>query len=138
MIQKTGYFIKIIKGLVPDYPSSLLPKMREQTLTFRKANSIVAPKRRMNAFRNSFPRMCQQVEQSKFCVSGSKVPSLFTTRLISLVRPVKWQLSGIHDPSRVRRLTQLRLGLGRLGEHRFRNNFLRIDPMCLSNNTLST
>ena len=40
----------------------------------------------------------------------------------------------MNDHSGVCRLTQLRLGLSPLREHRFRHNFLdTTDPMCLSN-----
>ena len=47
---------------------------------------------------------------------------------------MKGQLYGIHDLHGVRRLTQLRVGLSSLREHRFRHNFFDTnDPMCLSN-----
>ena len=42
--------------------------------------------------------------------------SLFKTKLIRLVRPMKGQLYGIHDQAGVCRLTQLRLGLSPLRE----------------------
>ena len=72
------------------------------------------------------------MEQLKFRVREVRSLSLFKTRLISLVRPV--QLYGIHDLHGVRRLTQLRVGLSPIREHRFKHNFLNTnDPMCLSN-----
>ena len=65
--------------------------------------------------------------------------SLFKTRLICLVRPVKGKIFGMHGPSGVRRLTQLRVGLSPLREHRFRHNFLDTsDPICLANDGIET
>ena len=74
---------------------------------------------------------------------------LFKTKLIRLVRPEKGQIYGIHNHSGVCRLSQLRLGLSPLREHRFRRNFFdTTDPMmalkllyilrCSAKNTLST
>ena len=65
--------------------------------------------------------------------------SLFKTKLIKLVRLIKGQLYGIHDQPGVCRLTQLKLGLSPLREHKFRHNFLdTTDPMCLSNDGIET
>ena len=64
---------------------------------------------------------------------------LFKTKLIRLVRPEKGQIYGIHNHSGVCRLTQFRLGLSPLHEHRFRRNFLdTTDPMCSSNDGIET
>ncbi len=133
-------FFKIVKGLAPAYLSSLLPEMREQSYALRNTNSIAVPKRRTDAFKNSFfPHCINEWNNLSLEFRELRSLSLFKTRLISLVRPVKNQIFGIHDPSGVRRLTQLRVGLSPLREHRFRHNFLdTTDPMCLTNDGIET
>ena len=133
-------FFKILNGLAPDYLSSLLPEMREQSYALRNTSSIAVPKRRTDAFKNSFfPHCINKWNNLSLEFRELRSLSLFKTRLISLVRPAKRQIFGIHDPSGVRRLTQLRLGLSPLREHRFRHNFLdTTDPMCLTNDGIET
>ena len=81
----------------------------------------------------------QPMEQSKLRVARIKITPTFKARLISLVSRVKGKIFDIHDPSGVRRLTQLRVGLSLLREHRFRHNFLyTTDPMCLANDAIET
>ena len=128
-------FFKVINGLAPTYLSSLLPDRREQRYNLRKMNSILAPKCRTDALKNSFfPHCINEWNNLSLEFREVRSLSLFKTRLISLVRPVKGQLYGIHDLHGVRRLTQLRVGLSPLREHRFKHNFVNTnDPMCLSN-----
>ena len=140
VVQKTDSFFKIINGLVPDYLSSLLPEIREQRYYLRNTHSFEAPKRRTDAFKNSFFPHCTN-EWNNLSLEFREVRSLslFKTKLIRLVRPMKGQLYGIHDQAGVCRLTQLRLGLSPLREHKFRHNFLdTTDPMCLSNDGIET
>ena len=116
MVQKTDSFLKIINGFVPDYLSSLLPEIREQRYDLRNTHSFEAPKRRTDAFGNSFfSHHINEWNNLGLEFSEVRSLSLFKTKLIRLVRPVKGQLYGIHDQSGVCRLTQLRLGLSLLG-----------------------
>ena len=130
-------FFKVIYGLVPTYLSPLLPDMREQRCKLRKTNSIVAPKYRTDVLKNSFFPHCNH-EWNNLSLEFRKVKSLslFRTRLISLLGPVKGQLFGIHDLPGVRRLTQLRLGLCPLRKHRLRHNFLDTNYQCACHTTV--
>ena len=50
---------------------------------------------------------------------------------------MKGQIHGIHDPFGVGRLTQVRVGLSPLCEHRFRHNVFDVnDPLCLSHDSI--
>ena len=133
-------FFKIINGLVPDYLSSLLPEKREQRYDIRNNHSFKAPKRRTDAFTNSFfPHCINEWNNLSLEFREVRSLSLFKTKLIRLARPMKGQLYGIHDQAGVCRLTQLRLGLSPLREHKFRHNFLdTTDQMCLSNDGIET
>ena len=128
-------FLKVINGLVPTYLSSLIPEMREQRYDLRKTNSIVAPKCRTDTLKSSFSRTVSMSGTTLVWeFREERSLSLFRTRLIGLVRPMKGQMYGIHDLFGVRRLTQLRVGLSPLRDHTFRHNFLDTnDPMRMSN-----
>ena len=64
---------------------------------------------------------------------------LLKTKSVRLVRPEKGKLHGIHNHSGVCRISQLRLGLSPLCEHRFTHNFVdTTDPMCLSNDGIES
>ena len=112
--------------------------MREHRYVLRNTHGFEAPKRRIDAFKNSFfPHCINEWNNLSLGFREVRSLSLFKTKLIRLVRPEKGQLYGIHDHSGVCRLTQLRLGLNPLREHRFRHNFLdTTDPVCLSNLSL--
>ena len=140
VVQKTDSFFKIINGLVPDYLPSLLPEIREQRYDLRNTHSFEAPKRRTDAFKNSFfPHCINEWNNLSLEFREVRSLSLFKTKLIRLVRPLKGQLYGIHDQAGMCRLTQLRLGLSPRREHKFRHNSLdTTDPMCLSNDGIES
>ena len=67
-------------------------------------------------------------------IRNSASLAIFKSRLIKLIRPQKYETYGVFEPNGLRLLTQLRVGLSVLREHKFRHNFCDIsDPMCLSN-----
>ena len=49
---------------------------------------------------------------------------IFKRHILSLVRPEKRSIFGIHDPSGLRILFQLRVGLSTLRYHKKRHNFI--------------
>ena len=53
--------------------------------------------------------------------------SLFKNSLLSLIRPAKKSVFGIHNPGRTRTLFQLRLGLSDLKSHKMHHKFPDID-----------
>ena len=114
--------------------------MREHRYVLRNTHSFEAPKRQTDAFKNSFfPHCINEWNNLSLEFREMRSLSLFKNKLIRLVRPEKGQLYGIHDHLGVCRLTQSRLGLSPLLEHRFRHNFLdTTDPMCLSNDGIET
>ena len=133
--RRLALFYKIVNGLTPGYLREILPDVREQRYGLRHSNSIALPRQRTEAFKNSFIPHCISLwnnldEETR----GSASLSIFKTRLISFVRPAKKRIFGIHNPAGLHLLTQLRVGLSNLREHRFRHNFRdTTDPMCLSN-----
>ena len=69
----------------------------------------------------------------------SKNIDIFKKRILSLFKPRKNELFGIHDKEGIRRLTQLRVDLNPLKFYKFRHNFLDTnDPLCLLNDGIET
>ena len=128
-------FFKIFNGLTPNYLTSLLPETQQQRYDLRNTNHIAMPKQRTDTFKNSFFQNCiglwNNLEEN---IRQSASLSIFKSSLIKIIRPKKGEIFGIHDPNGLRLLSQLRVGLSYLREHRFRHNFQDTeDPMCLSN-----
>ena len=49
--------------------------------------------------------------------------SVFKSKILNKIRPVKKSVYNIHDPIGIKRLFQLRVGLSSLNEHKKRHNF---------------
>ena len=65
---------------------------------------------------------------------NSESISIFKSRLLSFIRPLKSNVYNIFDPIGLKFLTRLRLGFSHLNEHRFRNNFQDcMNPLCSCN-----
>ena len=128
-------FYKIINGLTPSYLKAIIPDATFHRYGLRHSDCIPSIRHRNETFKNSF---------FPFCIEGwnhldpeiRNAPSLamFKSRLIKLIRPNKYETYGVYDPNGLRFLTQLRVGLSVLREHKFRHSFCDTsDPMCLLN-----
>ena len=59
---------------------------------------------------------------------------VFKRKLLSIIRPPVNSTFGIHDPTGISYLTQLRVGLSKLYFHKFKYNFRdTLNPMCHTN-----
>ena len=66
----------------------------------------------------------------------NSIPSVgvFKKKLVSIIRPPVKSTFGIHDPTGLSYLTQLRVGLSKLNFHKFKYNFRdTLNPMCPTN-----
>ena len=60
-----------------------------------------------------------------------KSMGLFKSRLLSFIRPNQSNIYNIFNPTGLKLLTRLRLGLRHLNEHKFRHNFQDcLNPLC--------
>ena len=60
--------------------------------------------------------------------------AVFKTKLLSIIRPPAKPVFGIHDPTGLSYLSQIRVGLSRLNFHKFKHNFRdTVRPMCPTN-----
>ena len=59
---------------------------------------------------------------------------MFKKKLLSVIRPLGKPFYGIHDPKGLSFLPQLRVGLSKLNDHKFKHNFKdTTNPMCPTN-----
>ena len=92
-------------------------------------------KARTEKFQSSFYPNCTS-EWNKLDPEIRLAPSLavFKTKLLSKIRPPAKPVFGIHDPTGLSYLSQIRVGLGRLNFHKFKHNFRdTVNPMCPTN-----
>ena len=67
-------------------------------------------------------------------IRNSPSLAIFKSRLIKLIRPDRNEIYNVFEPNGLRFLTQLRVRLNVLREHKFRHSFCDTsDPMCLLN-----
>ena len=95
-------------------------------------------KARTEKFQSSFYPNCTS-EWNKLDPEIRLAPSLavFKTKLLSKIRPPAKPVFGIHDPTGLSYLFQIRVGLSRLNFHKFKHNFRdTVNPMCPTNDRI--
>ena len=93
---------------------------------------------RTDTFRNSvFPFCINEWNHLDPEIRNSPSLAIFKFRLIRLIRPDRNEIYGVFEPNGLRFLTQLRVELSVLREHKFRHSFCDTsDPMCLLNDVV--
>ena len=121
---------KIINIGIPKYLTDLIPK-REIGYNIRNRNKPFL-KCRIESFKNSFfPYTIETWFSLDPTIINSKSLEIFKSKLLAFIRPVQRSVYNVFNPQGLKFLTQLRLGLSHLNEHRFRHNFKDcINPLC--------
>ena len=110
-----------MKEEAPNCLINLTPKIQQTTRT--RINLLPTFHCRTDCFKNSF-------KNSKRLVQIRWI-SIFKSRLLSFIRPLKSNVYNIFDPIGLKFLTCLRLGFSHLNEHRFRHNLQDcMNPLC--------
>ena len=108
---------KIISNGLPAYLYKLIPKKSHQYIT-RSVNDIETYQYRIDAFKFSFFHWTI-TEWNEIDIKIRSSPySVFRNYLLNEIRPKPSPLYNIHNPSRIKLLTRLRLGLSHLNEHK--------------------
>ena len=83
-------------------------------------------------FKNSFfPSTLNEWYKRDETIKNSESISIFKSRLLPFIRPLKSNVFNIFDPIRLTLLTHLSLGFSHLNEHRFRHNSQDcLSPLC--------
>ena len=90
---------------------------------------------RTESFKSSFyPGSLSEWNKLDPTLRDSSSVNVFKKKVFSIIRPPAKSVYGIHDPTGVAYLTQLRVGLSKLNCHTFKHNFTdTINPMCQVN-----
>ena len=131
MVYGLCYFFKIQLSGLPQYLNDLIskPSLRDTTRFSPLPNFKV----RTELFRNSFfPYTVNEWNNLDNIIKSSDSFLMLRKRLLNLIRPKCNEAYGIHNPTGLKLLTRLRLGLSHLNDHKFNHNFRDcINPLCL-------
>ena len=116
------YFFKIQSSGLPQYLNDLIPKPSLRYST--RFSPLPNFKVRTELFRNSFfPYTVNEWNNLDNIIKSSESYSLFRKKILDLIRPKCNDTYGIHNPTGLKLLTRLRLGLSHLNDHKFNHNF---------------
>ena len=123
---------KIINNLMPDYISETILNLNLSNYNLRKQPVIGKIRARTAKYKASFfPDSLLEWSKLDPVIRESPSLSVFKSRLLPFIRPPSNSVFGIHDPHGLALLIQLRVGLSKLNDHKFRHNFSEsINPMC--------
>ena len=124
------YFFKIQSSGLPQYLNDFIPKL---TLHYRtRFWPLPNFKVRTELFRNSvFLYTVNEWNNLDNIIKSSESYLMFRKRMLNLMRPKCNDTYGIHNPTGLKLLTCLWLGLSNLNNHKFNHNFKDcINPPC--------
>ena len=109
---------KIVKEEVPNYLINLIPKIQQATKT--RINCMPTCHCHADCFKNSFfASTLNDWYKSDKTIRNSESISIFKSRLLSFIRPLKSNAYNTSDLIGLKLLTRLCLDFSQLNEHRF-------------------
>ena len=122
------YFFKMQSSCLPQYLNDLIPK---PSLCYITRFSLF-PKFRTKIFWNSFflyaVNECNNLDN---IIKLSELYIMFRKRMLNLIIPKYNETYGIHNPTVLKLLTRMRLGLSHYNYNKFNQNFRDcINPLC--------
>ena len=102
----------------------LIPKPRTFLYGQRRENVLHEFKFRTQAYKNSFFPNCVRIwNDLGIEFRGIESVNKFKKHIRNLIQPIRKSIFGIHNPTCIKRLFQLRLSLSPLNKHKFDHNF---------------
>ena len=132
-LRRLCFLHKIVSNGLPDYLYKLIPEKSHQYIT-RNVKDIATYQYGTDAFKFSFfPWTITEWNKIDIKIRNSPY-SVFRNYLLNEIRPKLSSLYNIHNPSGIKLLTRLRLGLNHLNKHKFNHNFDDcVNPFCTYN-----
>ena len=133
--RRLSLFYKIINNLTPAYTKDPIPPLNQSNYVLRNQDVVGRIRTRTEIFKSSFYPHCLS-EWNGLDPGIRLAPSVgvFKKQLVSIIRPPVKSTFGIHDPTGLSYLTQLRVGLSKLNFHKFKYTFRdTLNPMCPTN-----
>ena len=124
ILRRLTQFYKIMTGLTPEYLRIPIPSLRGHLFGHRYTNVLTTIFCRIDKYQNSFfPDSVNMWNDLGPQLRGAESLSIFKKNILKLYRPTKKSVFNIHDPTGIKWLFQLRVGLSPLKSHKMRHNF---------------
>ena len=138
--RKLCYFFKITKNQSPKYLFDKIPTTRTAYRTRNNIGNIPRFNVKHNFFKNSFfPSSVIEWNNLGKSIRSSESLALFKKSILQFIRPTPNRTFKCHNPTRIKPITKLRLGLIRLRDHKFKHNFLEcLNPICCCGKDIET
>ena len=112
-------FYKIMNNLTPDYLKTPIPPLQEHLFGHRFSNVIRPIFCRTERYQNSFfPDSIVSWNGIGPELRGAKTLHIFKNNILKIIRPTKKSIFGIHHPTGIKWIFQLRVGLSPLKSHK--------------------
>ena len=133
MFRRLTQFYKIMNGLTPEYLKYPIPSRRGHLFGHRSTNVLRSiPCRTERYLKTFYPDGVMSWNNIGPELRGAKSLSIFKKNILKIIRPEKKEIFNIHNPSGIRWIFQLRVGLSPLKTHKKRHNFQDTpDDTCL-------
>ena len=116
---------KILSNKTPSYLKDKLPRYRRPLYSQEINNTFYEPRCRSQRYMNSFfPDAITSWNNIITYFENIPSYSILKNHLLTLIKPKKKSIFGIHDPQGLRKLFQLRVGLSPLSYHKRCHNFI--------------
>ena len=127
------YFFKIQSSGLPQYLNYFIPNPSLCYTT--RFSPLPNFKFRTELFRNLFfPYTLNEWNNLDNNIKSSESYLIFRKRMLNLIRPKCNETCRIHNPTELKLLTRLRLGLSHLNDHKLKHTFRDcINPLCSCN-----
>lgn len=136
--RKLCTFFKLVKEKSPEYLFNIIPS--NNTRRTRNSENIPQFSVKHNFFKNSFfPSAI--IEWNKLDLNIRKLDSfsLFKASILKFIRPCPNSIFHCHNPTGIKLLSRLRLGLSHLREHKFNHSFQDVlNPICICGRDIET
>ena len=113
-------FYKIMNNMTPAYLKQSIPS---SSYTNRSGNTPLVKSRTDYYLHSFYPDSLISWNNIGPGLRSAKSLSMFKKVLLDIIRPVKKEIFGIHNPG-IKWIYQLRVGLSNLLEHKFNHNFI--------------
>ena len=130
---------KILKGQSLDHLSKILPSIRRAYNT-KNVDYIPFFNTKQDFFRNSFfPSTLIEWNNLDINIRNYESYATFKKSILRFIRPSENPIFNCHNPSRIKLITRLKLGLSHLGKHKFRHDFQEtLNPICSCGQNIET
>ena len=133
MFRRLTQFYEVINGLTQDYLRSPIPSLHGHLFGLHLTNVLDIIYCRTDRYENSFfPDSVAMWNDLGPELRGAESLSIFKKNILKIYRPTSKSLFHIHDPSSVKWIFQLRVGLSPLKAHKKNHNFEDdLDDICI-------